>query len=226
MDISGASLDERRHLDAALVYRLVDDHGRTRLTEAIPVAGHVWVEAEGLRHHLEFKIPDDTPAGEYSLHVVFTDNTAGNEASWSTPLVVLEPEFALVSARFSYDSAGSVPAPAGGVVGQVLYFQLEVLGEDRSRGCADLQFEMEVTDEAGNVVSHLAPIGCRLDDPAFVDDRSKHPLFWGNLSLLREGHFTLRLRAIDHATSASTTFETQLAVAGTGIANAVAGGGD
>jgi hypothetical protein len=212
-DVSQPRLNADRKFNVAFSYRLLDESGKPQVAESYPVEGRLWIDLERVRYHLEFKLPDDLAAGSYSLELGCIDNEAGKQATVSRPLEVEPAEFALVSTRFYYDQATTIPAPAGGLQGQDLHFQVEVLGEDRSQGKAHLVFEMHVLDEAGREVSHLEPIAWQHDAPAFLDDRAKHPLFSGHLALLRAGNFVLRLTAIDKTTGATTSQDTALRVA-------------
>ena len=211
-DIDQPRLNGKREFNLAFSYRLLDEDGKSQLAESFPVEGRLWIDLERVRYHLEFKLPDDLSPGKYSLEVSCIDNEAGRPATIAKPLEVKPAEFALVSTRFYYDSATSIPAPAGGLVGQDLFFQVEVLGEDRSANKAHLVFEMQVLDESGENVSHLEPVSWQHDSPEFVRDRSKHPLFSGHLSLLRSGNFILRLLATDKATGETTSQDTPLRV--------------
>lgn len=212
-DIDRPKFDAERQFNVAFTYRLLDEDGKSQLAESYPVEGRFWIDVERVRYHLEFKLPDDLAPGIYTLELSCIDNEAGRQATITRPLEVKPAEFALVSTRFYYDAAKSIPAPAGGLLGQDLHFQVEVLGEDRTAGKAHLAFEIHVLDEAGNDLSHLEPIAWQHDSPEFVDDRSKHPLFSGHLSLLRAGDFVLRLMVTDKATEKTTQIELPLRIA-------------
>lgn len=212
-DVDQPRLDEKRQFDVAFSYRLLDTEGKAKVAESYPIAGAMWLDVERVRYHLEFKLPDDLPIGDYTLEVSCIDNGAGRQATKTHTLKVKPAEFALVSPRFYYDAACSIPSPVGGLRGQDLHFQIEVLGEDRKSGKADLVFDMQVYDERGEKISRLDPIEWQLNQPAFLVDRTKHPLFSGHLALLRTGKFTLKVTATDRTTGKSTAFETPLRVA-------------
>ncbi len=211
--MAGIELDQDREMDVGLTCRLLDVEGKSILAETAPLAGLVWLDTAHLANFVDIRLPDQLTPGPYELELTLTDNVAGTQTTSKHSIDVLKPRLALVSARFYYDRVGAVVAPCGGVLGQVLYFQIEAIGEERLDTGCDLEFSLEVLDDERRPISYFRPVICHLTAPEYLADRSKHPLFSGNLSLLRPGSFTLRITAEDRHAQAKSDFEIPLVVA-------------
>lgn len=213
----------RRHeLDAGLSCRLLDAKGKARLSETFPVSGRVLLEVESLPWTFDLKLPDAFTAGVYTLEVTLTDNVASDQVVANLDLEIVTSEFALISPRLFYDALHAVPAPASGVIGQTLHFQVEVIGDDRSQGQSDLEFTLEYLDPSGRPLSHIEPVPCVLTDPGFLKDRSQHAQFTGNVTLFREGVTRVRIAVHDRTTSAHADFEISLEASKAPTKNALA----
>ena len=55
--------------------------------------------------------------------------------------------FAIVSPQFFHDAGCTIPAPAGGIVGEQLHFRLWTIGFDRSQGKLDNEMTVQVLDK-------------------------------------------------------------------------------
>jgi hypothetical protein len=107
---------------------------------------------------------------------------------------------------------GKVPAPAGGLVSQTLYFKLRAIGFDRTQGKIDSDMALDVLDAAGKPVMPR-PIRARVqNDQPEVVQKAPFLSFSGEISLNRVGDFTLRVTVSDRVGKKSTQFETPLRV--------------
>jgi hypothetical protein len=105
-----------------------------------------------------------------------------------------------------------VSAPAGGLVGQALYFRLNVVGLDRAGGKAAARMEVRVLDQDGQDVL-ARPIRAEFStaDPEEVK-RAEVVTFRAQMDLTRAGRFTLRITVADGVAGKRDTFETLLSV--------------
>jgi hypothetical protein len=138
------------------------------------------------------------PAGPYTMKVTVTDRSTKASQTLTRTFDVLEKNFGLVSVMTSYDPDGRVSAPAGGVVGQILWVNFAAVGWGRDPSKkSDVAMEMRILDESGNPT---------VAKPATFESRDAQPESAvaipasASLPLTRPGKFTVKLTASDRVT--------------------------
>jgi hypothetical protein len=158
------------------------------------------------------RLPDDIDPGTYTMVIRVTDQLSSRSAQFQRRFTVKPAAFAVIMPRFFYDREGKVPAPAGGVVGQALYFRLNLIGFERSQGKIDAAMDFQVLDAAGQETMPK-PIQARLEVNNPKEAEKVNTLtFSGNLDLNRAGVFTLRITLTDRLANKTTRFEAPLRV--------------
>lgn len=158
-----------------------------------------------------FTLPKLLDPGEYTLTVsVRDDHTKGETASFERRLILLPEEFAICSPEFYYDADGQVEAPFGGMVGQKLHFQFNIIGIACSTGKKDIETRFEVLD---------AKTRQPLSKPIVKTDQSSTPMLAQSavrlssmMPLDRPGDFILRITATDRLANKSANLEVPIRV--------------
>lgn len=186
--------------------------GKEVLNQAAPAGGLLALGGGSLPGFASVRLPADVKPGAYTLSVRIKDQLASQSAQFQRRFTVKPAAFAIVMPRFYYDAEGKVSAPAAGVVGQTLYFRLNLIGVDRSRGKIDAVMDVQVLDKAGRETMPQ-PIQARLDvsDPKEVE-RATTLSFSGNMVLNQSGEFTLRITLTDRVGEKTAHFEAPLRV--------------
>jgi hypothetical protein len=209
--VTGAKSDEGQ-VDIDLSWQLLDSANKVVLDKKVASKGHLAFGSESFPASVAVLLTEPATAGEYTLKVTVADHLGGESARFERTLNLKATEFAIVSPKFSYDEAGMVPAPAGGVLGQALHFKVFTVGFDRSQGKLDNEMTVQVLDRAGK---ELLPKPLRVtaekDDAKLVKELPVLD-FSGFLVLTKTGEFTLKITVTDRNSRKTATFETPLKV--------------
>jgi hypothetical protein len=210
--ISGAKVDDAGKLDLSLVVQVsakgkVLFENKGQLKEAVVFGG------PSIPGVAQMALTGGIIPGEYTLQVTVKDNHSGETASFQRKVTVKANTFAIVAPQFFYDAAGKVPAPAGGVVGQALFFKLRVIGLDRSKGKIDTTMKVELSESEGKEGLLSKPINAsfKSEDPAVLKTVA-YVTYDGYFALNREGSFVLKITITDQIADKSTVFSTVLNV--------------
>lgn len=210
--VAGAKVDAEGKIDTAMTLQLADPTGKVLLNENSPLQGILALGGNMFAGSARLNVGEQIPPGDYTLTVTIRDNAASEEASFQRKLTAKLAGFRIVAPQFSYDAEGKVPAPAGGLVGQILHFRLQGIGFDKEQGKIDASMNVQVLDVQGKEMLPKPILAeLRSEDPAMVK-KVTSLTFNGNLALNRAGQFTLRITLNDRVGKKTTQFETPLEV--------------
>jgi hypothetical protein len=149
------------------------------------------------------EIPLAQPAGEYTMKVTVTDRVTKASQTFTRKFEVLKKAFALVGITASYDPDGRIPAPPGGVVGQMIWLRCHAVSfaRDSERKQPNVYAEMVIKDAAGNPTVAKPVSG--VHDRNIGDDIVALPMSFA-LVLNRPGKFTVELSAKDRIAKKET----------------------
>jgi hypothetical protein len=210
--LTGLEADPEGKVSGELTLTVTDARGQVFLTTTNPVGGPLPLGGGTMPGSASVTLPPSVAAGVYTVTLRVKDNRSSQSAEFSRKLNLRRTEFAIVSPRFFHDRERTVPAPGGGLLGQTLAFQLQVIGCDRSQGKIDALMQVTVLDSQGKEVKGKGvEARLRVDDLDKVR-RATVLTFTGDLSLNRVGRFTLRIRVTDRLGRQSAMFEAPLHV--------------
>jgi len=209
--VAGAQVDGDRKAVGETTTTLTGPDGTVLVHRMSPTES--WLPlSDSLPTQAQVTFPPDAPPGPYTLSLSYRDKRSGEEASFRRVLNIKRTEFAAVNIRFSYDADGKVPAPVGGVVGQVLYYRFKAVGFDRAAGRIDVGMDLQILDAGGRPALprpiHLAVASRDADLVRQATDATLR----GSLTLNRAGDFTLRLTLTDRVSKKTAEFEAPLHV--------------
>ena len=138
----------------------------------------------------------ETPPGKYTLKVMVADRASKAETTMSREFDILPKAFGIIRLTTSYDAAGQLPAPPGGVTGQSIWVTYGVTGFecDKTKKQPDVSVELRVLDENGKPVV-TKPQGGRVNTG--VEQVYEILPFAFRVTLNRPGKFTVELSAAD-----------------------------
>jgi hypothetical protein len=208
--VSGARVDAEGKIDTSMTLQMTDPTGKVLLNEKSPLQGILALGGNTFAGSARLNVGEQIPPGDYILTVTVRDNAASEEVSFQRKLTAKPAGFRIVAPQFSYDAEGKVPAPPGGLVGQILHFRLQGIGFDRDQGKLDTAMNVQVLDVQGKEMLPKPILAeLRSEDPAVVK-KVTALTFNGNLALNRPGQYTLRITLNDRLGKKSTQFETPL----------------
>ncbi len=175
-DVYGCGMNEAGQAEMELFCQITDSRGRVRTAFSNKVKEAAWKCASPfLRLHSVHVFGDDFPPGQYQLEIKVEDLQTNREASIKQRLTIKPVQLALVSLRCFRDAQRKISAPLAGVVEETLFFNLEVIGEDRTQGKVALAFLVELLDADGNnVLRGTKPFEMKSEDPAFIENPRRH----------------------------------------------------
>jgi hypothetical protein len=154
----------------------------------------------------------DQPPGECTVKVTVVDLKSKAKQSFQRKFEVLPKSFGLARLMTSYDPGGRLPAPPGGVVGQILFLNFAVIGFDRdpAKKQPDVRLQMRILDESGQPT---------LRKP-FTGDTAQSDVSEGSIAvpmnftvpLNRSGKFTIELQATDRVSKKTSKLAIPLVV--------------
>jgi hypothetical protein len=210
--VVGVRLGDDRRTDAVMAVKLTTADGDVLLAQDTPLRVLLGLGGDSFPAQARINLGERTPAGDYTLTVTVTDKLAGEKTSFQRKLTCKPIEFALVAPEFFLDPDGKIPAPAGGLVGQALFFRLRAVGLDRSQDKIDSTMEMHVLDAQGkDVLPKPVTVEVKNDD-AEVVRKASIITYRGSLFLNRSGEFTLQIVVTDRIARKTARFETALRV--------------
>jgi hypothetical protein len=145
--------------------------------------------------HVEIGL--DQPPGEYTLKVEVTDVAAKASKTLTKKFEVAKKDFGLVRLNTTYDVDGRLPAPPGGVVGQLLWVNFLAVGFERDKNKQkqpDVHVEMVVTDDKGKETVEK-PFSGEVNEKVPENVVALPMQFL--ITLNRPGKFNVKLKATD-----------------------------
>jgi hypothetical protein len=210
--VRGAKVDDKGEVSGLVKLKLADEAGKALLEDQAPLKGALALGGDTLPGKAFVNFGETVKPGTYTLTVTVLDQATRETASFERKLVCKAPAFTIVAPRFSYDDEGKVPAPLGGLVGQVLFFRLAVIGFDKSAGKIHNEMAVQVLDGKGNPAAPR-PLLAKLESAdKDVVAKATSLTFRGNFVLNRAGEYTLRITVTDRLADRKTTFEAPLSV--------------
>jgi hypothetical protein len=194
--------------------QLTDAKGKVRSAFSNSIKGQTWKNSAGFARVRSFHaFAHDYRPGRYQLELIVEDKLTQRETKVAQEVTVKPAALALVSPKFYYDARRECPAPLSGLIDQAIYLDVEVIGEDRSQGKAALAYSMEILDAGGNnVMRDGAPHEAKIDDPAFIQDRTRRPVIHWTVPLRQVGRYTLRLTVVDQMVGGQARLDLPLEV--------------
>ncbi len=211
--VTGARADDEGRADVEVGYKVLDDKGKEVQSKAgASLKGPLTFGTDSFPAFVALRLAEPIVAGEYALRVTVKDKVSSDETGFERKLHLKATEFAIVSQQFFHDAASTVPAPAGGVVGQQLHFRLLVVGFDRSAGKLDEELVVRVFDKDKK---ELTPKPLRMaaqkDDEKLAKELPAID-FSGWVVLTKAGEFTLQISVTDNNSKRTATWEAPLKV--------------
>jgi hypothetical protein len=210
--VTGFRTDAADRVDLAFTIKLIDAAGKplldqtTRQREVVVLGGDSFPAFANL-------IPGEKASpGVYRLKVTVRDNLSGEIAFFQRKLACKEPAFAIIKPRFSYDPAGKVPAPVGGLLGQTLHFRMDVIGYDRSGGKIRTRMEVRILDSKGRELMGKPLVARVASENKDEVTKATSLTFRGRFGLTRVGTFRVRITIFDEQGKQKTEFDAPLRV--------------
>src|SRR5262249_8063982 len=125
--VNGARLGKNGRTDGEMALQLANASGKVVFEKKDDVQAMLGLGGDSFPAHTVIKLGDQVPAGDYTLTATLIDKLSLEKASFQRKLTCKPTAFALVAPEFAFDPEWKVPAPAGGLVGQVLYFRLRII---------------------------------------------------------------------------------------------------
>lgn len=208
----GVKADEKGYVKVAINTKILNPTGKVLSDSKDTLEGILSVGGTVVPSSAAITLGDQHPIGTYTLIVLAKDQANGNEAEFRKRFTLKKPEFAVVSTRFSRDREGRIPAAAGGMAGQSLFFSVRIVGFDRSTGKVDVDMVVNMLDDELNpILQNVVRANTTTDDPKIVKD-APFLSFGGHLFLNREGSFTLMVVANDRIKKTEARFVTPITV--------------
>lgn len=211
-DVVGAQVDAEGKIDVTQRMRLTGGDGKVLLDLKKSLKGRLALGGKRFPGAAIVSFREAVPAGAYTFTVTVTDNLASSSATFERQLTSKPLDLAIVAPQFFYDAAGRVPAPAGGLVGQVLYFRLKVDNFDRGEKKIDAEMQVQILDGKGVDQTQKPIVMTIKEEEAEIVQETPYLSFDGSLLLNRAGDFMLRITVIDRMAKKKTRFETPLHV--------------
>ena len=210
--VTGAKPDAEGKVDASVVMQVLDGTGKVRGENQIPAKGVLLLGGNSFPFLVTLPLSEQVPPGKYTVKITMRDNLSGESVSFQRQVTVKAVEFKIVDLQFFHDPEGKIPAPAGGTLGETLFFRLRIIGFDRSKDRIFTEIVLKILDADGAEVSpKRMAYDIRQDDAKAV--KSWTFLNYRNsFDLTRVGKFTLRFTATDRLTKNSTNFDMPIQV--------------
>ena len=206
-DISGARANDQGKIALHGSVKLTDMNGnelRSWVAESEKEIKHIF-NASGVNISVDAAIAADAPPGEEKIIFSVQNKFTSETVSFERKIMVLPAAFAITPPLFFYDSNLSVPAPAGGLIRQSLYFRCCLLGIDNGIGLEGIESKVELLD--GDT-----------QKPLYEPEHERHPLnnpltsggpilLAGYCIVDRPGDFILLFKATEKTTGKTITRE-------------------
>jgi hypothetical protein len=209
--VTGAKADAEGKVEGSVQLQLLDANGRM-LGEKQDSAKGI-LALGGSSYPFLVRLPIQTPPGKYTVKITVRDDKSKESASFQRQVTVKALDFKIVGIQFSHDPEGKIEAPAGGTLGETLYFAYRVVGYDRSKDRIFTEMIWQIFDSDGQEVSPKRPADdIRQDDAKTVRKWDFLISNRNSLVLTRLGKFTLRITATDRLGKKTTKFEVPIQV--------------
>jgi hypothetical protein len=210
--VGGVKADAEGRAEVNIAMKLTNADGDLLLAQENPLRVPLSLGGDSFPSNTRIALGDQTAPGEYTLTVTVVDKLSQEKVSFQRKIVCKPVTFALVAAEFFYDMDGKMPAPAGGVVGQVIHFRSRVIGFDKSNDKIDTTMTAEIIDPQGKNVLPKPIVGeIKQDDPDVVR-KVNFVTFRSQLLLNRPGNFTFRIKVVDNNSQKTAAFEAPIRV--------------
>ncbi len=210
--VTGAKADAEGKVDATVSTQVLDAAGRVLVENQYPVKGPLVLGGDSYSQSARLPMVEQSIPGKYAVKITVRDNVSEESAAFQRMITVKALAFKIVGFQFFRDSEGKIPAPAGGMLGEYLFFRLRVTGFDRSKGRINIQIAVQIFDADGKEVRTNPVRGDFRQDDATAVKKIGFWHFGDSFNLTRVGKFTLRFTATDLLTKKSTQFEVPIQV--------------
>lgn len=219
-DIEGLTLAPDGTTQYRMAMELLDAAGKSRFKQD-PADKIDYVPLGGPRLPARAYIILDTnqEPGKYTLKLAVTDTATKAVQTLEKSFEVQPKDFGIVAVYPSIDESGRIPAPTTGVVGQSVFVQFSVVGFEREKGkekdAGQPNVEVEMTPLDGSGKSTLGkPMIYKQNAESQIKLDAKDELINVRflLPMTREGKYTVRLKATDHLTKKTATFDLPIVV--------------
>lgn len=210
--INGIGTDERGQLNGTLQVKVLDSEGKVRLDHPSPMRGMLALGGSTLPGTARFGFEPNVKPGKYTVVLVVTDKIREETARFEREVTVKPPAFAVINPNFFFDKDGKIPAPAGGYLGQTLFFRLNIIGFEKSDKKIRTKMTLQFVDQKGReLLPRAVSALISIDKPEQVE-KINVLTFNGNISLNRVGEYTMRMTFEDELAKKKAKFETRLKV--------------
>ncbi len=210
--INGVGADEKGNLSGSLQVKVFDSEGKVRLDQPTPMRGMLALGGSTLPGTVRFGFEPNVKPGKYKVVLVVNDKLREETARFEREVTVKPTAFAVINSNFFFDKDGKIPAPAGGYLGQTLFFRLNVIGFDKSDKKIRTKMTMQFLDKNGReLLPQAVHALISIDKPEQVE-KINLLTFNGNISLNRVGEYTMRMVFDDELANKKTTFDAKLNV--------------
>jgi hypothetical protein len=210
--INGVGADEKGNINGSIQVKVIDSAGKALLEQTSPMKGTIALGGSTLPGTARFVFATNMKPGKYKVVVLVNDSIREESVRFERDVTLKPTAFAVINPRFSYDKDGRIPAPAGGYVGQSLFFRMQVIGFGKSDNKIRTKMTLQLFDKKGREL-----IPQPLTAVIAVDKEEQVAMinvltFNGNISLNRVGEFTMRIIYADEIAKKEIKFETELKV--------------
>jgi hypothetical protein len=210
--IEGARTDPDGKTDLDVVMRLTDAAGKQVFEQKSTIRRQLSLGNGLVPGYAVLTAPEKAPPGAYVFSVQVLDRVSSETASFEKKLECKPTSFQILATRFYRDAEGKTPAPAGGLVGETVYFKLRVVGFHKANNRVEATLTPQLIDEAGKPVAERPPVIRAALANSEEAAKATQVSFNGLLYLNRPGQFTLRFKVDDIEGKQSTLFETPFKV--------------
>jgi hypothetical protein len=204
--VSGMKVDSKMALDATVTWSLRDSEGKMVETKSQP-----WTSlpalGQGTAPQLTvLEVKESYTPGQYELTVEVKDNLSSQKASFQRQLTIKPVEWAIAAVAFFRDAECRHDACLDAHVGEQVFYQMKLIGYDKTRLDGEIHVEMLDKDGKAMVAKPYTHVfvnnkGKLIQSLPFLVTQGALPQF------TRPGDFTLRITAIDHVKEQTTTYE-------------------
>ncbi len=210
--VGGMKTDDDGRVNGELKLKVTTESGEVLIDKSSPVKDVLAFGGATLPGFANLNLGLNTPPGKYKFNLTFIDSIQNQSDSFERILTCRKPEFAIVKPRFSFDDRGESSASLTTTLGQRIYFNLAVVGFDKSKDKIDVTMKMQFTDEKGNsLMPKPLVVNVATDDTEKVKELLAVP-FRGSFNCNRIGNFKLKITVIDNVAEKTTTFEAPVKV--------------
>jgi hypothetical protein len=209
--VTGLQSDASGGIDVTLESRIFDAAGKDVQTSRDPLKGKLELAGGSFAGTSVVRLDEQFSAGDYTLIVTVKDNLSGEQTQFSRKFTVKPAQFTIISPRFFYGDTEQ-PAPAGGLVGQLLRVRLKAIGFRGNQGKIDAELAVQVLDEQGKELLPQPKRGTLKSDDVKEVRAATTLNFTEVINLNRPGIFTLRMIVTDKIGKQTTSLDVPLVV--------------